>query len=533
MIRISRWFGRDFGLASILITATAGLLLGTASADDRILRTNLRADAKTLNPIQNSELFSGNVIKHMYESLTTLDIDGNIVPGLATSWATSSDGLSASFTLREGIKFHSGRELTAADVKWTFEQALTPSKKGGIMVDALRSIVGADAMLQGAATTLAGFNLIGKYQFSVSFERPTVIFPLYELFIVDRSVEETYGEGWSRKVSAGTGPFKYKNWQRGVSIELTAFDGYWQGEPAIDGVIFLVVPNIDTTLSMYEANELDLVEVLPADARNVTRDPRFSGQLIKKSAAQVRYLALNQSQYEPFKDRRVREAISISLDRAAMAYGLFGNAAIPLYSQIAPDFPGYDESVPVIKYDPQRAQQLMEEAGHKDGEGLPPILIQGTHQDKTMLAFFADHLKKTLGLPVTVSIVERGTHIKQLNSGTVALFPWGWTADFADPSSFLRDLYYSKSKWNRSRYANDEFDALIDEAGATVNDAERMAIYRQADRLLMADVGVVPTTVRVQIYIRRPVFEGIRLTAMGLMPFFGVSMKQDRIGADR
>ncbi len=111
MIRISRWFGRDFGLASILITATAGLLLGTASADDRILRTNLRADAKTLNPIQNSELFSGNVIKHMYESLTTLDIDGNIVPGLATSWATSSDGLSAGFTLREGIKFHSGREI--------------------------------------------------------------------------------------------------------------------------------------------------------------------------------------------------------------------------------------------------------------------------------------------------------------------------------------------------------------------------------------------------------------------------------------
>ena len=509
----------------MVVALIGGMFLSPAFADEQILRTNLRADAKTLNPIQNSELFSGDVIKHMYESLTTLDIDGNIVPGLATAWKTSDDGLSATFTLREGVKFHSGRELTAADVKWTFEQALTPSKKGGLIVDALRSINGADLMLRGEETSLAGFTLIDKYRFSVSFNRPTVIFPLYELYIADSGVEADYGENWSQIVSAGTGPFKYKNWRRGVSIELVSFNDYWRGPPTIDGVTFYVVPNIDTTLSMYEANELDLVDVLPAAARNVTRDPRFSGHLMKKSAAQVRYLALNQSQYAPFRDKRVREAISISLDRAAMAYGLFGGAADPLYSQITPDFPGYDATTPVIEYDLQRAQKLMEEAGHKDGRGLPPLFIQGTHDDKTSLAFYADHLKKTLGLPVTVSIVERGTHIKQLNSGTVALFPWGWTADYADPSSFLKDLYYSKSKWNRSRYVNTAFDALIDAATTTVNDAERMSIYRQADRLLMADFGVVPTTVRVQIVIRRPTIDGIRPTAMGFMPFYGVSMQ--------
>ena len=512
-------------LATSIVAIVAGLFMNIASADEHILRTNLRADAKTLNPIQNSELISGNVIKHMYESLTTLDIDGNIIPGLATSWETASDGLSASFTLREGVKFHSGRELTTADVKWTFEQALIPSKRGGLLLDAVRSIVGAEAMLQGDATSLAGFTVIDKYRFSVSFERPTVIFPLYEMYIVDRAVESIHGEDWAREVSGGTGPFSYVKWRRGVSIELAAFDDYWRGMPGIDGVTFFVVPNIETTLSMYEANELDLVEVLPADARNVTRDPRFGGQLMRKSAAQVSYLALNQNLYAPFRDKRVREAISISLDRDAMVYGLFGGAAIPLYGQIAPGFPGFDASIPVIAYDLQRAQELMEEAGHKDGKGLPPIVIQGTHQDKIALAFYADHLKKTLGLPVSVSVVERGTHIKQLNGGKVALFPWSWTADYADPASFLRDLYYSKSKWNRSRYSNAAFDALIDEAVTTVDDAERLSIYRRADRLLMADFGVVPTTVRVQIYIRRPMFEGIRLTAMGLMPFFGVSIK--------
>ncbi len=507
------------------ITAIAGLFLGAAVADDRILRTNINADAKTLNPIQNSELISGEILKHVYESLTTLDMDGNIVPGLATSWSTSDDGMSATFILREGVLFHSGREFTAADVKWTFEQALTPAKKGGLMVDSLRSIQGANAMLEGNAKSLAGFNLIDKHTFSVSFDTPTVIFPLYELFIIDSGVEAEYGEDWSHKVSAGTGPFKYKNWQRGVSIELLAFDEYWKITPGIDGVTFFVVPSIETTLSMYEANELDLVSVPRAAARNVRRDPRFTGQLIEKSAAQVNYLALNQSQYSPFKDKRVREAITISIDRAAMVHGLFGGAAVPLYGQIAPDFPGYDPSTAIIEYDPERAKELMAQAGYANGKGLPPLFIQGTHQDKTLLAFYADHLKKTLGFPITARIVERGTHLRQLNSGTVAMFPWGWTADYADPSTFLRDLYHSKSKWNRSRYVNPEFDALIDKAVTTASDTERLAIYGQADRMLMADFGVVPTTVRVQIAIRRPEISGIKLTAMGFMPFNDVTMR--------
>ena len=506
------------------LVAIASLFVNTASADDQILRTNIDADAKTLNPIQNSELYSGDILKHVYESLTTLDIDGNVVPALATSWSTSEDGMSATFTLREGVRFHSGRELTAADVRWTFEQALTPANKGGLIVDALRSIRGADAMLAGEATSLAGFTQIDKYSFAVTFARPTVIFPLFEMFIVDSGVEDEYGEDWSRKVSAGTGPFRFESWRRGVSVSLLAFADYWNGAPRLDGVTFFVVPNIETLLSMYEAHELDLVTVLPAAARNVRRDPRFSGQLVEKAAAQVSYLGMNQNLYAPFRDIRVREAISISIDRAAMSYGLFGGAAVPLFGQIAPDFPGYDPSIPKIEYDPERAKELMAQAGYPGGRGLPDLVVQGPHENRTLLAYYADQLKKTLGFPITARVVERGTHLREMNGGNVALFPWAWTADFADPSTFLRDLYHSKSKWNRSRYVNAEFDALIDEAVKTASDPERFALYGQADRVLMKDFGVVPTTVRVQIAIRRPEVTGIELSAMGYMPFANVEM---------
>lgn len=513
---------------SFLAIALTMIIVVSASnviASDLVLRTNLDADAKTLNPIQNSELISGDVIKHMYESLTTLDEEGNIIPALAIDWQTSKDGLSATFKLREGVQFHSGREFTAADVKWTFEQALTPAKKGGLVVDALRTIKGASAMLAGDATSLAGFEQLDKHSFTVFFERQTVIFPLFELYIVDSGIEKEHGENWSQSASGGTGPFKFVRWRRGVAIELVAFGDYWKTSPAIAGITFFVVQNIETTLSMYEAGELDLVLVPRGAEGNVRRDPRFAGQLLEKSAAQVSYLALNQSQYEPFRDIRVREAVSISIDRAAMVHGLFGGAAQPLYGQISPGFPGYDPDVAAIEYDPERARALMADAGYAGGKGLPPIVIQGTHKEKTLLAFYADHLKRTLGFPITASVVERGTHLRQLNGGTVAMFPWGWTADYADPSTFLRDLYHSKSKWNRSRYVNLEFDKLLDLAATTANDAERLSIYAQADRLLMADFGVVPTTVRVQIAIRKPTVGGIKLTALGFLPFNEVTMQ--------
>src|SRR5690606_33925639 len=142
----------------------------------------------------------------------------------------------------------------------------------------------------------------------VSFTKPDVLFPIYPIYIMDSGIVAEQGADWVTKVSAGTGPFKFKQWKRGVEVELETNKEYWGGAPKIDGVRFIITPTPDTALSQYEAGEIDFLEAHEATFRRVLRDDRFKDQLQKVPRAQARYLGMNQNLYAPFKDKRVREA---------------------------------------------------------------------------------------------------------------------------------------------------------------------------------------------------------------------------------
>ena len=511
---------------SFLVMAVAAMLVSVAGRLEAAdLRINIDADPATVNPITNSELFAQYVINNLYEGLTALDKDGHVIPALAEKWEAHADNLGFRFWLRKGVKFHSGRELTSKDVEWTFLQTLVPGGKGGLMEDYTSEIVGAQDVIDGKSKELAGFKIIDDYSFDVTFAKPDVIFPIYPLLIVDSHVVEENGPDWFLKVSAGTGPFKFVEWKRGVDVKLEANKDYWRGAPKIDGIDFLIVPNFDTALSMFETNALDLVYVQQEYARQVLKDPQFADQTLSAPAAQINYLGMNQSLYAPFKDERVREAVNLAIDREGLIKGLFSGAAYPLYGLITPGFPGYDPNIPAITYDPERAKKLLAEAGYPDGKGLPPIDIQSTEPNKTSLAYFADQFHKVLGWDVNVKVVERGTFIKAMNAGQVAFFPWGWTADFVDPATFLQAVFYSKSKFNRSRYSDPAFDALIEKALQTPDATARYKYYNQADRVLVDGVGTIPLYVRKQLALKSPKLDGVYLTPEWFLPFYDASIK--------
>jgi len=505
--------------AIVLVLAVLGWLALAGRAEAKLLRLNVVADPATLNPIQNSELVSGDIIDNMYEGFTAIDKDGKIVAALAERWQALDDGKGFRFTLRKGVKFHTGHELTAADVKWTFERVLTPAEKGGLSVTYLGKVVGANEMLDGKSTELAGVKVVDAATVEIRFTEADVLFPMYPLRIIDRQVVKDQGPDWVTKVSAGTGPFQFVHWKRGQAVELSAFKGYWRGAPQIDGVAFLIVPNVDTAISMFEANELDLVDVPEAALRRVLGDARFQGQLIEVPAAQVRYLGLNQGLYPPFKDRRVREAVALVINREAMAKGLYAGAATPLYGSITPGVPGYDPETPKIAYDPERARKLLAEAGFPGGKGLPPIDIQSTAPFKDDLAYFSNQFKKELSWDVRVQVVERASFIKAMNEGQVPFFSWGWTADYPDGGYFLSQMWHSKSRFNRPRYSNPKYDELIDRAMATADNEARYRLYHQAERVLMEDWAMAPLTVRVQVAIRKPGVSNVYLTPFRYRPF--------------
>ncbi|MGH7319341.1 MAG: ABC transporter substrate-binding protein [Candidatus Rokuibacteriota bacterium] len=512
------------GFPAAAAAVSLAVALVTSAAEAKVLRTNLRADPAMVDPVTYSELVAGDVMKNAYEGFTDIDKDGQIVPALATRWEAHPDNKGFRFHLRKGVKFHSGREFTAKDVKWTFEQILLPSNKGGLTLTYLKILEGAKEVLEGKATQLSGVKVVDPHTLDVRFTAPDVLFPIYPFQFMDSGIVQQHGPDWHTKASAGTGPFKFVHWKRGQEVRLAANKEYWGDGPFVDEVAMLIVPSYDTAVSMYEANELDLVELEVIAGRRVLRDPRFKEQLLLVPAAQIRYLGMNQALYAPFKDKRVREAICLTIDREAMVKGLYGGAAALLHGQITPGVAGYNPALRPIKYDAARAKQLMADAGFPDGKGLPPVKITSESTFKDELAYYADQLKKVLGLPVEAEIVERGTHIKRMNAGEVAFFPWGWTAGYPDAMYFLSQVWYGPSPYNRARWKNADFDRLIEQAMATPDNQARYKLYHAAEQVLLSDWGTCPLTVRMQIALRKPHVQGVHLTPFRFLPFNTVKL---------
>lgn len=509
-----------------VLSVSLMLLPLAVPAAAEVLRTNINADPAMVDPITYSELIAGDVLANVYEGFVGLDAEGKVVPSLATSWEPHDDGLGFRFHLRPGVKFHSGRDFGAKDVKYTLEQLLIPANKGGLNAEYLETVVGAEAVKEGKTTDLEGVTVIDDLTLDVRFTKPDVLFPIYPFYFMDAGIVAEQGADWATKVSAGTGPFKFKAWNLGTDVELEAFADYWGGKPQVDGIKFLIVPSGDTAVSMYEAGELDVYYADDQTIRRILKDPQFKDDMVTSPAAQIRYLGMNQNLYEPFKDIRVREAVCIGFDRDAMVAGLYDGAAFPLYGQVTPGVAGYNPDLPAIPYDPERAKQLLAEAGFPGGKGLPPIKVTSTEPNKNEITYFASQLQSVLGVPAEPEVVERGTHIKRMNAGEVPFFPWGWSAGYPDALYFLSQVWYGPSPYNRSRWENNEFDALIEKAQGTADAEARYAIYHEAEKVLLDDWGTCPTTVRMQVALVKPNVEGVTLTPFRFLPFKQVKITE-------
>ncbi|WP_342362153.1 ABC transporter substrate-binding protein [Terrarubrum flagellatum] len=504
---------------AILSFASFILIAASSAADAKTFRVNVVADPAQMDPITYSEIVSGRIMRNIYEGFTVTTDDGKNAPALAESWEPLTTGPGFRFHLRKGVKFHSGRPFTAKDVKYTYEELLKPGGKGGLSSGYLNVIAGAKELKDGKATELAGVKIVDDNTIDVSFVKPDVLFPIYPVFFMDSGIVAEQGADWMTKVSAGTGPYKFKQWKRGVSVDLDANKDYWGGAPKIDGVSFMIVPNADTALSQYDAGELDFVDVYAAAIRRVLRDDRYAKELIRTPRAQAAYLGMNQNLYAPFKDKRVREAISIAVDRPAMVRGLYGGAAFVLNGAVTPGMPGFDPSLPEPKYDPERAKKLMAEAGFPDGKGLPPIDISSTEAFKDELTYYANQFNRVLGMQVNVKTVERATFIRGMNAGEVAFFPWAWTADYPDAATFLNDMWSGSSPYNRPRWKNADYDKIMAEALTIPDEAKRYELYHKAEKILLDDVGMAPLPMTASVGLKKPNVKNVTLTAFGFSLF--------------
>jgi ABC-type transport system substrate-binding protein len=288
-------------------------------------------------------------------------------------------------------------------------------------------------------------------------------------------------------------------------------------------VRFLVVPDANTAMSMYEAGELDILMAAASLNRRIFGDDALKGQMVSAAAAQVRYLSMNGALYEPFKDKRVREAVCLSLDQDEQIAGLYQGAAVRLNGQITEGVAGFNPDLPPIPHDPDRARQLMAEAGYANGQGLPPIKLTNIESGRAQHLYFASKLEETIGMKPEVEIVERGTMLSGMNSQQLPFFAWGWSAGYPDGLYFLEDLWYGPSPFNKG-WKNADFDTLIDKAKQTADADARYQIYHQAEKVLLDDWGMCPLPVVMLVALVKPDVEGVAMTPFRLQPFSDVTI---------
>jgi peptide/nickel transport system substrate-binding protein len=510
----------SLGIGSLLLAP----MVNARAGETKMLRLNVVADPAQMDPITLSEIVAGRILKTMYEGFTEVLPDGTVKNMLAESWEPLAGKPGYRFHLRRGVRFHSGRMFTAKDVKYTLELLAAPDSKSGQAAAYIAGIAGAADVTQGKTKEISGITIVDDATIDIAFSKLDVLFPIYPIFFMDSGIVAEQGADWMTKVSAGTGAFSFKSWTRGVSVNVAANPNYWGGAPKIAGVSFVIVPSGDTALAQYDAGELDFVDVYEAQFRRVLRDGRYSKELIQVPRAQVRYMGMNPALYPPFADKRVRQALSLAIDRNAMIKGLYGGAALPANGFVTQGVPGYQAGLPELKFDPAMAQKLLADAGFPGGKGMPPVEIVTTEPSKDEVTYYADQYSRVLGMQVTPKIVERATHIKAMNAGAVAFFPWAWTADYPEAMTFLGDMWYGSSPYNRPRWKNADYDRLIDQARGTLDETARDALYHQAEKILLDDVGSFPLPTTVVMGLRKPNVTGITVTAFGFSNFKDVAI---------
>lgn len=492
-------------LFTFVLVLTSGLLIPTFAAHSAeaetaykstVYRRPLGNEPPTLDPARISDIYSFAVTQQVFDGLVQFDQTLTIAPGLAQFWKASRDGLIWTFTLRNGIKFHHGREVTAEDVVYSLTRILDARTKSGA-ADLLSNIKGAHEFREGRAKTVVGIVALDDRTIQITLDEASV--PLVSVLavghakVVPRDLAEQQGEAFGLH-PIGTGPFKFVYWTRGKEIALSANSDYFAGAPRLSRVIYKIFPG-EQFDSMYEEFRRGNLEDTPIPTKDYRRIMAETGHIyVKRPMMSVRFYGMN-TRLRPFTDRRIRQALVHAIDREALVQevtlGRFtvARGILPLGTQ------GFNPSLRGYAYDPQRARDLLREAGYPEGRGLPPITIWSSVKTAGVLQEH-EHMKRYLKEIDVQSdfryLTDWPSFSMNLREGKFGIFLYAWFADVPDPDNFLFKLFHSKSPRNFFGYVSPVVDGLLNAARNARAPQHRVDLYRRAEQAVMDDAPLIP-----------------------------------------
>lgn len=432
----------------------------------------------------NSEIFE--VTDQTHEPLIGMDVDTNeLYPLLITEMPkVSEDGKTYSFELKKGIKFHDGSELTSADVKYTLERIFTP-EVGNVNTWVCDMIQGGTEMLEGKAAELSGFKMIDDYHFEISINEPyspfMAVMATTQMVIFPEEAKDL-GKDWGLKAYVGTGPFKLKEFEPKVKVILEKNEDYHGEQVKIDEVQFLNM-DLNTALLEFEKGNIHIARVDENLVDQYKHDAKLKDNLKEKELLGIIALTLNQEK-PPLDDVRIRKAISLAVDRKSLTQNYLKGNGAPAKSMLPPGVPGYESNAPELEYNPEKAKQLMTEAGYANGFELESVVSENNKLIGVFTVLQAQ--LKEVGIKLNIQQVDKASYTDMRKRGEIQMPILTWYADYVDPDNFLYTFLHGENgKFFSSNYKNAEFDKLLEQGRLITDPKEKQEFYAKLDKQIV------------------------------------------------
>jgi oligopeptide transport system substrate-binding protein len=485
-------------------------------------------DPYTLDPAVSGEMTSHVYLMQLFSGLVRFDDNLEPAPDIAERWEVSNGGRTYTFYLRQDVKFHDGRKLTAEDFKYSWERACAPQTGSLTAATYLGDIVGVSGVLAGQTGEISGVRVVDDYTLEVTVDAPKSYF-LSKLtyptaFVVDKADVET-GGGWWRTPN-GTGPFKLKQWQQGDSLILERNELYYGEVAKVNQVVFKLWSGVP--MNMFETGEIDVAGVGASYIEKVTDETGpFYQDLSIVPELSFYYIGFNTAQ-PPFDDANIRRAFSMAIDKDKLISLVFKGTMEPADGILPPGMPGYNEALAGLGYDVAGAKALIAESSYGDVANLPPITVTtlgwggGISSELEAVIY---QWRENLGVEVTVRQLEPERFLYHLSQEKDEMFYTGWIADYPHPQDFLDILFHSGAENNYGQYRNPEVDAMLEAAGVEPDSRLSLSLYQQAEQMLVDDAACIPLGFGRNYVLVKPYVKGYELNPLGFARLNEVSIE--------
>jgi len=482
--------------------ALLALAVPLVAAKEREVSIGLQSPVTSMDPHYHNLSPNNSLLLHVYEPLVLRDPNMKLKPGLAVSWRAIDD-LTWEFKLRRNVKFHDGTPFTAEDVVATYKRVPNVPNSPSSYATFVKPIVET--------------KVIDPYTIVFKTAAPHVLLPsdLGAVYIVPKAIAEkaTTEDFNSGKAAIGTGPYKLVEFVHNSRIVLKANYGYWGGEEPWDKLTFKFLSNTAARVAALLSGDVQMIETVPtSDIAKIAADKSFN--VADKVSNRVIYVHLNQWNDKsapfvtakdgsplgknPFRDARVRKALSIAINREAIADRIMEKRAIPAAQLLADSFYGTSRKLKPAKYDPEGAKKLLTEAGYPNGFAITIHGPNNRYINDDKIAQAIAQFYSRVGIQAKVETLPSAVYFNKATAGDFGYMLLGWGTESGEQGSAMRSLLATRDLDkgmgvnNRGRYSNPAFDKQLTEALFTMDEAKREGMLQQAAETVMNDTGLIP-----------------------------------------